>query len=193
MDPDIWPVIIAYTKKYDPDPGHAMQVCTLSLMLFDEMRDLHHMGAKTRDLLRAGSLLHDIGWSFPGKPHHKASRDQILADTSLPFKNRERTIVALIARYHRRSYPDARHALYRDLDPAEQEIVRYCGAILRIADMLDRKHISQVQTLECTITPDEIHISCTATTPLIIAPEIFSEKAGLLELLTNHRIYLKCN
>lgn len=193
MNKDIWMIIEGCTKRLDPDPEHAFQVCKLSLMLFDCLSDLHQQDTNARDLLRAGSLLHDVGWSFPGKPHHKASCDWIISENVIPFTKMERIMVALIARYHRRSYPDIKHVLYRDLDTKDQNIVRYCSSMLRIADMLDRTHNSQVKTLHCEITPDTILISCDSVTSFTPEESFFSEKAGLLELLTNRRICLICN
>ena len=159
MKPEVWRVIQDITNQLDPDPGHARQVCRLSLLLYDNLQNLHGLSPEARDLLKAGALLHDIGWSVLEKPHHKASRDLILEDTQIPFKNRERKIVALITRYHRKTIPKPDHALYSELNPGEQEYVRFCSGILRIADALDRSHQSSVKQVECTVTDDEILIT----------------------------------
>lgn len=190
MKNEIWREILDCTKKNDPDPHHAIQVCRLSLSLFDCLKMLHELDKKARDMLRAGALLHDIGWSVPGKPHHKASRDKILSDQSIPFKQEERKIVALIARYHRKSLPHPDHAYYRTLDPGEQRIVQYCAGILRVADMLDRSHQAVVRTVHCDITQDSILITCTCAAPMYLDKAVFSEKCSLLENLTCHRISL---
>ena len=83
---------------------------------------LHALPAYARDLLKAAALLHDIGWSVPGKPHHKASRDIILKDTKMNLSSVERKIIAMIVRYHRRSTPRSDHAIYYELDDLKRPL-----------------------------------------------------------------------
>jgi len=193
MDEEAWQVITDYVNRLDPDPGHARQVCRLSLLLYDGMQDLHGFEKTARDLLKAGAFLHDIGWSIPEKSHHKASRDIILADTKVPLTTDERKIIALIARYHRKSHPRQGHAVYSELDPVDQRIVCFCSGIVRIADSLDRTHSAVVKTLTCQITSDEITITCSCIDSGCFDPMVFIEKSQLLEEITNHRICLICN
>ncbi|NLV26996.1 MAG: HD domain-containing protein [Methanomicrobiales archaeon] len=193
MKPGLWQAITDFSEKLDPDPEHALQVCRISLMLFDCLSDLHKLNEKERNLLKAASLLHDVGWSFPGKPHHKASRDWILSEENLPFNKNERIIVALIARYHRKSCPEPDHAYYCELNQEQKKVVLYLSGILRIADGLDRAHRKIVQSLHCIITPETIQIFLTTSTLFILDWDIFSEKAVLLESISKRRIYVKCN
>lgn len=193
MDEGVWRVITDYVDRLDPDPGHAGQVCTLSLLLYDCMQDLHGFEKTARDLLKAGAFLHDIGWSIPEKSHHKASCDLILADTKMPLTTDERKIIALIARYHRKSPPRQGHAVYSELAPVDQRIVRFCSGIVRIADSLDREHRAVVKTLTCQITPDEITIICSCIDSGRFDQMVFIEKSQLLEEITNRRICLICN
>lgn len=192
MDPEVWEIIPEITTKLDPDPGHAEQVCRLSLMLFDELQPIHGLGNDEKNLLKAAALLHDIGWSIFDKPHHKASRDLILADSHIPFSKKERKQVALIARYHRKTSPKEDHAIYSTLNADEQRSIRYCAGILRIADVLDRSHQSLVQSLTCQVTDGEICIRFTGNSGLFVDSSVFSEKSNLLETITNRRIKLIC-
>lgn len=193
MDPNVWPAVMDYMTCLDPDPDHARQVCRLSLRLFDKLEMIHQLPSQSRDLLRAGALLHDIGWSVPDKPHHKASRDLIMAERSIPFLDIERVMVALIARYHRKAPPDNGHSLYCDLQPAQKDSVLYCSAILRMADALDRSHRSLVRDIRCTITADEVQVQCDASAPLVQEEMFFSGKCMLFEQLTARRVKLLWN
>jgi exopolyphosphatase/guanosine-5'-triphosphate,3'-diphosphate pyrophosphatase len=192
MDTSVWPVVTDYSNRLDPDPAHARQVCQLSGMLFDGLSPLHHLARDTRDLLRAAALLHDIGWSVPDKPHHKASRDIILNDTKMNLTTRERKIIALIARYHRKSHPRPDHAVFNELCGDDQQIVSWCCGILRVADVLDRAHQNLVSQIDCSISSDEIVLSCTCRAPLFNDSSIFAEKSMLLQELTHRRICLSC-
>lgn len=134
-------------ETLDPEPSHPAQVARLSIKLFDELNCLHNLGARERFLLEAAALCHDIGWSRSEKKHHKASRDIILSQRFEGLTSVERTIVALLARYHRKAIPKIKHKYYRDLCVEDQVRVRKLAAILRIADGLDRTHRAVVRDL----------------------------------------------
>jgi exopolyphosphatase / guanosine-5'-triphosphate,3'-diphosphate pyrophosphatase len=60
------------------------------------------------------------------------------------FSLEERSIVANVARYHRKGLPDPAHPNFRDLDKDARARVRSLAAILRVADALDREHLGKV-------------------------------------------------
>lgn len=190
MDPAVWPVVMDYSDRLDPDPAHARQVCRLSLKIYSELETLHALPHYACDFLKAAALLHDIGWSMPGKPHHKASKDIILKDTKMNLLPTERKIIALIARYHRKSLPKPDHAIYNKLDNKDKDIVSWCSGILRVADVLDRAHQELVSDISCTITLEDLILFCTCKAPLIHDSLLFQEKSRLLSDLANRRITL---
>ena len=63
----------------------------------------------------------------------------------------DRAIVANVARYHRKSPPDTAHANFRELDKTSRAKVRSLAAILRIADALDREHLSKVEDVSAHV------------------------------------------
>ena len=139
----------AYCQVHDPEPQHARQVAKTALALFDATYSLHGLEEDARRLLWAGALLHDIGYSVNPERHHKASRDLILKSKMNGYSPDELRVVACLARYHRKALPDPHHKIYRDLDPEKQQAVRALAGILRVADGLDRSHISSVESLHC--------------------------------------------
>lgn len=145
-------------RSLDPEPEHAFQVCKLALVLFDETRALHGLGPGHRPLLEAGALLHDIGHVRGLERHHKHSRDIIL-ETALPdFSDRERRIIACLARYHRKADPQPGHKYYRDLGPGEQSALRKLAGILRIADGLDRSHRAACKGIRAVAEAEGLHL-----------------------------------
>ena len=52
-------------------PGPCAQVAKLSLALFDATKDRHKLGAREREWLEFGALLHDIGTHINYEGHHK--------------------------------------------------------------------------------------------------------------------------
>lgn len=182
-------------EHYDPDHTHAFQVEQLSGLLFDLLAGFHGMGDPERRLLLLASLLHDTGWSVPSRPHHKASMDLILSDTTIPLTPVDRRIVALIARYHRKAHPNPTHSSFARLTQEEKRQVRWSAGILRLADALDRFHRSSVQGLSIQIGKGVIQIGCKTTDDNVPVPEtrILEKKSALLSEVTGCRIEILWN
>jgi exopolyphosphatase/pppGpp-phosphohydrolase len=130
--------------------------------LFDDLTPWHGFSKNERELLKYAALLHDIGWITGEQGHHKTALNIIMNTATLPFPARERLIVGLVARYHRKSHPDTRHPLYASLEPADRRIVAVLAAILRIADALDRSHNNLIKRIQGAVSQEEIKLVCQA-------------------------------
>ncbi|HOT93989.1 MAG TPA: HD domain-containing protein [Methanoregulaceae archaeon] len=173
------------------DQVHAEQVTRLALQLFDALVPLHRLGMPERSLLEAAGLLHDIGWRFGRKGHHRRSCELIRDDRTLPLGPEERVIVALVARFHRRGLPDpGRHPLYATLDPSARMTVCWLGGILRLADGLDRSHLQEVGEVRCELLPETIRIRCCTRVPVEEDRSASFPKADLLEATSRRRCEL---
>ena len=171
------------------DIGHAEQVSFLSERLFDALVPLHNLTSTDRELLVSAALLHDIGWLGGRHGHHRRSCELIRADPTLPFAEPDRTIVALTARYHRRSLPDpARHPLYGTLDEADRTRTRWLGGLLRLADWLDRDHEAVVTALGCELaTSGWITVRCRIRRPMVETESDQVARADLIEATSGRR------
>ncbi len=145
-------------ERLDDEPSHALQVRRLALDLYDQLTPLHGYGKEERLLLECASLLHDIGWSIKPNAHNKGARDAILAEPFVGLDDRQRLIVALVARYHRKSHPHSRHRGYRDLRMDDRRIVRVLASILRIADGLDRSHTENIRQIDCDYSDGQLRL-----------------------------------
>jgi exopolyphosphatase / guanosine-5'-triphosphate,3'-diphosphate pyrophosphatase len=142
--------IRAFGRRCGYREAHAEQVADLSLSLFDQLRPVHRLGAEARALLHAAAMLHDVGAFISYNRHHKHSY-YLVYHADLPgFTDRERELIATVARYHRRSVPKERHEVFQLLAPEERAVVRRLAAILRVADGLDRGHRRHVRRLLAT-------------------------------------------
>jgi len=140
-------------EEIDPEPAHALQVCATSLALFDELVNIHGLDDQARRVLAAGALLHDTGWVTKPSAHHKGSRNVVLELELDGFTERERLMVACVARYHRKAHPKSSHKVYKDLTDADQQVVQKLAALVRIADGLDRSHAAS--TTHVRVTRDQ--------------------------------------
>jgi exopolyphosphatase/guanosine-5'-triphosphate,3'-diphosphate pyrophosphatase len=119
----------------------------LALQLFDQLGETLGCGPEEQLLLEAASLLHDVGQLVSYPKHHKHSYSLITHAERLGLAPRDRELVALISRYHRRTGPRKKHPELSALPPGDQDIVRRLSGILRVADGLDRGHSAAVETV----------------------------------------------
>jgi len=158
---------------------HSRAVAALALSLFDQLRDLHGLGDRDRTLLEYAALLHDTGWKYGEKGHRKESARMILADEHLPLGTRERGLLALIAGFHGMTARLAENGLYQLLSHEHQGRVCTLVAILRVADGLDYLHQQTVTGLQCTVGPEEISCTITASGEAMIEKRRALAKSGL--------------
>jgi exopolyphosphatase/guanosine-5'-triphosphate,3'-diphosphate pyrophosphatase len=151
--------VIDLARRSDWHKTHSEQVAKICLKLFDELRLLHGMSAAERELIEYGALLHDIGWHIARDGHHKHSMYLILHGDLKNFSDDEVTVIANIARYHRKATPRKKHDPYATLPTRMRRIVDVGAALLRLSDGLDRSHSSVIQDLRCKI--DDKKVKCT--------------------------------
>ncbi len=128
-------------QQLDPDAQHAETAARLALQIFDQTKDLHKLGRKARELLEMAAIVHNVGLFISHAAHHKHTYYVVRHSEQLTgFTERERELLALIARYHRRGHPSSKHAEFDRLSEKDQETVRKLAGILRVAIGLDRSH-----------------------------------------------------
>lgn len=165
----------------DYEEGHSRHVTALALELFDELRGAHGLDDEHRTLLHCAALLHDIGWTEGKRGHHKAAQRMILASLAGPFSERERAIVACVARYHRKATPKPSHEPYHCLSKADRGAVAVLGGVLKLADALDRRHVDAVEGVKAVVTAERIEVLCAASDSCFQEQAAADTKKDLLE------------
>jgi exopolyphosphatase/guanosine-5'-triphosphate,3'-diphosphate pyrophosphatase len=181
---------LALRARYDEEPSHSDQVAKLALQIFDSLKSWHGLSARSRELLLSAALLHDIGWSqtADGKGHHKSSARMI---REYPWKHLSRdevTIVAQIARYHRKSPPAPEHDEFQALKPAAQKTVMILGGILRIADALDRTHSGRIVRAEASVLQERITVRVEPAGTWEAENAMFDNKRDMLQIIAERPV-----
>lgn len=141
----------ALARKYHAEAHHVEKVRELAMSLFDQTAEIHQLGAEERVLLEAAAVLHDIGAFVSASGHHKHSHYLILASELVGLSDHERDLVALVARYHRRSHPKRTHPFFEVLQRDDRVCVSKLAGLLRLADALDREHRGKVAKVEASV------------------------------------------
>jgi exopolyphosphatase / guanosine-5'-triphosphate,3'-diphosphate pyrophosphatase len=139
--------IIELAERCHYWPAHALQVARLAVQLFDATRDRHALGPRERAWLELGALVHDIGALISYENHHKHSYYLVKHGDLRGFDPHEIDIIGLIARYHRQATPKKSHEGFGELTREHRAVVRLLGAIVRLAEGLDRSHAQVVTGL----------------------------------------------
>jgi len=138
-----------FARSCHVDESHGEQVARLALCIFDALAKPYGLDERSRQLLEAAALLHDIGYFISYSQHHKHSYHLIRYASLFDFSPREKELIANLARYHRKSLPKKKHENFVNFSPGDQDLVKKLGGILRLADGLDRRRGGQVRDLEC--------------------------------------------
>jgi exopolyphosphatase/guanosine-5'-triphosphate,3'-diphosphate pyrophosphatase len=141
----------------DDDPEHSAHVARLALALFDPVADDLGLTEQHRELLEAAALLCNVGLFISHAQHHKHSYYVIRnSEHLLGFTDHEVELIALTARYHRKSPPKPEHPEFAALRTEDQDVVRKLAAILRVALALDRGHTGAVASVDVEVRPKKV-------------------------------------
>jgi len=154
--------VIELAERYNYYPAHAQQVARLSLALFDGTRRRHALGPREREWLEYAALLHDVGTHIGYERHHKHSYYLIRHGGLRGFEPDEVEIIALIARYHRQSTPKKSHEEFAQLPAGARNVVKLLGAIVRLAEGLDRSHAQVIKRLRVGLGSRTLTVKLTA-------------------------------
>jgi exopolyphosphatase/guanosine-5'-triphosphate,3'-diphosphate pyrophosphatase len=180
--------------RHEVEPEHTLHVAKLADQLLTGLTPLHQLGEEDRVLLGCAAMLHDIGWAITqpdGKGHHKASACMIREYQWTSLDREQVRLVAVIARYHRKSQPKEANPEFSTLGTDMQKRARWLAACLRVADGLDRRHLQIVDSV--TVSPLDEGVEIVARSSREISEELRAarKKGDLLESLVGGRVLFR--
>jgi exopolyphosphatase / guanosine-5'-triphosphate,3'-diphosphate pyrophosphatase len=142
--------------KYGGNLEYAGNTASLSVQIFDQCRELHGLGERERTLLEFSALVHDIGSFINVRNRHKHTQ-YIINAADIPGLTRdEKEMVAHIARYHRRSQPQAHHMGFQSLSRRQRVVVSHLAAIVRLSYALDVERTQRIRKLRCEVADNRL-------------------------------------
>lgn len=147
--------VVHVADSLDPDREHSEHLTALALQLFDQTQDVHGLDGRHRELLEAAGLLHNVGLFINHSAHHKHSYYVIRnSEHLLGFTDHEIELIAVVARYHRKSEPKQKHPEFASLGDDDRRAVAVLAGLLRVAIGLDRTHSSMVREVRARVDPE---------------------------------------
>ncbi|MBM3734186.1 MAG: Ppx/GppA family phosphatase [Acidobacteria bacterium] len=145
-------------SKFQVPLRRARHVAGLARVLFESLRSLHGLAPGWGRLLEAAAYLFDTGHFVSDTGHHKHS-EYLVANSDLPgFTGRERTLIAVLCRFHRKALPSARHTTFQQLPADDRRALLFLIPLLRLADALDRGHEQRITSITCQVGASAIEI-----------------------------------
>ena len=141
---------ISLGRKFDFDETHARNVAQLAHRLFEQLQAEHELDSRHEVILFVAALLHEIGLIINTRSNHKHALYLIRNSELFGLSRGELLNVGLLARYHRRAYPQPSHEGYGTLALEERVVVNKLASILRLAIALDDTRSGRIREIECT-------------------------------------------
>ncbi|HEY5973779.1 MAG TPA: Ppx/GppA phosphatase family protein [Geobacteraceae bacterium] len=182
--------VLAFAAACHFDETHCRHVAKLAGEIFKTLAQIYRFGEKEHRILEAAALLHDVGYFINYASHHKHSYHLIRHAGLFGFTPRERELIALVARYHRKSLPKKRHEEFMRLSAPDQQLVMRLGGILRLADGLDRRRTSAVKSIKAVIESSRLRLELHGNGDLSVEIYGAEVKSDLLQKAFKLRVEL---
>ncbi|MGD9792909.1 MAG: Ppx/GppA phosphatase family protein [Acidimicrobiia bacterium] len=185
--------VLALAAACDTEREHSQHVAALAVKLFDETARWHGLDEGCREYLEAGALLANVGLFISHSRHHLHSYYVIRnSERLVGFTDGEVEIIALVARYHRKSAPKLSHAEFAALPEADQAVVRTLAGLLRVAIGLDRRQEQRVVDLTASERDDALVITALARPDAEIDLELYAanERRTLLHEVLGRPVHI---
>ncbi|MEZ5427115.1 MAG: Ppx/GppA phosphatase family protein [Pyrinomonadaceae bacterium] len=173
--------IFAIGRRYGYEERHALQVAGLAEKIFDALAPIYDLRRHGRIFLSAAALLHDVGYHISHESHHKHSLYLIKHSEITGFSESEKTIIGNIARYHRGALPKEKHLDFMALSGKDRRLVSRLGAILRLADALDRGYENHVRDVEFKPEGENLYLKLISDQDCRIEYQAIEKKKDLFE------------
>ncbi len=178
-------------EKYGCDVQHAETVMENAVAIFDVLKKEHLCTPKHRMMLQVAALLHDIGMFINARGHHKHSNYLIRNTEFIGLSQEDISIIALIARYHRKSPPLLTHPEFSSLLREQRLVVCKLSAILRVADALDRVHDQNLGKLTFKLLERELRCIPSQGAQVHAEQIALGEKSDLFKLVYGRSCVIK--
>ena len=169
--------VLALARSYHEDLNHAEHATDLALELFDETQAAHGLAIADSEVLEAAGLLHNIGRFVAHSSHHKHSYYLIRHSERLAgFTEGELELIALVARYHRKSEPVPSHRDFTALSKQGRYRVRVLAGLLRVGIALDRTYRRSVDRVHATVEDGAVRIDVEVADGTDVDIELFTAR-----------------
>lgn len=151
IESERWESIVKAVDHYRVDRRHALDVRDSAMLLFSELRSVHHLPVEYREWLSAAAMLYEVGDYVNRNGHHRHTHYIISNSEILGYSPQQRRIVAAIARYLGKSRPAIEDGPMKGIDPGERGEVEKTILLLRLARALNLGRSRAVESVRISL------------------------------------------
>jgi exopolyphosphatase/guanosine-5'-triphosphate,3'-diphosphate pyrophosphatase len=185
--------VFAVGRRFGYDETHALEIATLAEKIFDRLAPLYNLERHWRTLLSAAALLHEAGYHISHESYHKHTLYLIKHATMTGFSENEKLVIANVARYHKGSPPKERHPDFMSLNEKDRALVYRLGAILRLADALDRDYKNNLRDVRFKREKNVLHLKLIGDKNFEAEPQSLEAKKDMFEASFDCQLKLSGN
>lgn len=142
LDRAVLAELAAWSRFRTPEFFHSQQIADLAAELFDSLEARGFAvglpSSRARYIVQAAALLEDAGRADGDKGHHKSSYRMIRElPAPMGWSEQEWQLAAVVARYHRKALPQAKHKEFRELPASLQHATLFLAGVLRLANAFE--------------------------------------------------------
>ncbi|QDS96265.1 Exopolyphosphatase [Roseimaritima multifibrata] len=182
---------VSLGRRFDFDETFARHTAGLASELFEQLRDEHGLESRYEVILYLGALLHEIGEAINDRSNHKHAMYIIRNSDLFGLTQQDVLLVALLARYHRRAFPQPSHDGYGTLDLARRVIVSKLAAILRLAIALNASRSGRVKQVKCISQRNRLVLQIPGLTDVSLEQLAIRYNRGLFEEIYGKPVLLR--
>ena len=151
-----WNNILRLGERFQIDSDYAHSVTSMALSLYDQIcpeqknqkySETSGVQVSDRSMLKAAAWLHECGKFLSFTRFHKHSHYMIANSRLMGFSHRERRMIGLIARYHRKGRAGKKSYDCSDLTSDERAKINLLSGFLRIAAAANRSRQKAISTI----------------------------------------------
>jgi CHAD domain-containing protein len=183
----------AWSGFLDSDVRHNRRVARFALKLYDGLvhcRVITGEHARSRELLHAAAVVHEVGRAEQKNNHHKRTEKMVASINHLPGWSRsEVEIIARIARYHRGALPG--NGVLRDFPAGHRRTVLLLSGVLRLANALDADHNGTIRGIRISCSTESVLVHAQGFQPQSETAETIAAARYLLEMTCGRAVIVK--
>lgn len=191
LDQELMSLIHHIGSDFGYDYNHVTQVERLAVRIFDKIGKKYGMDEHCKLLVRAASVLHDIGKFVSMRSHSLYSYQLIMATDLLGFSDDDKKIIALASYYHAHNVFEEADASSPKPEPHLIAIVAKIASILRLADAMDRSYMQKIKDVKIAFKGQELIISAVSKLDLALEEWTFAGKAKMFEEVYGIKVRLE--
>ncbi len=178
-------------RKFDFDETHARNVAELAHKLFSQLENEHRLDNRHEVILFVAALLHEIGLAVNIRSNHKHALYLIRNSELFGLSEGELLLVGLVARYHRRAFPQPSHEGYGTLSQERRVVVAKLAALLRLAIALDDTRSGRLREIDCSRDGKQLVIQVPGVDDVSLEQIAMRENAGLFRDVFGLQVLLR--